>query len=259
MKKNIAVVCLGTCCLASAGEVLANERTDDPLGIAISPQALILGAEQSGRVTVHTDIAGSTVDRSTVALEGIPASSTWVDLRGNLVAGFPEADVKAFVAPPEATLTLTGNRLDGTPFEGSDTVTVLDSTEPHASSILAESTGFIICDPNCSEPNICDPNWSGPNRCDPNRADPNTCDPDWSGPNRSDPTRSGLNYCDPNCCDPNCSGPNSCEPNSSGPNTVDPDVVDPLMATNRCGDTAVLPLALTLGMLGLVSAMRRRA
>ena len=93
MKKGLGLVCLVACCFVFAGEVLANNRTDDPLGIAISPQALILGMEQSGRVTVHTDIPGSTVNRSTVALNDIPASSTWVDLRGNLVAGFSEVEI----------------------------------------------------------------------------------------------------------------------------------------------------------------------
>ena len=114
MRKAVVLAGLMSVVLGSAREAFGNNRTDDPLGIAVSPQALILGVEQSGRVTVHTDIPGSAVDRATVALNGIPASSTWVDLRGNLVAGFGEADVKAIVEPDEATLTLTGNRLDGT-------------------------------------------------------------------------------------------------------------------------------------------------
>ncbi len=141
MRKAVVLVGLMSVVLGLGREAFGNNRTDDPLGIAVSPQTLILGVEQSGRVTVHTAIAGSVVDRATVALNGIPASSTWVDLRGNLVAGFGEADVKAIVEPDEATLTLTGNRLDGTPFAGSDTVRVIEaSSESEIVAALEESS-----------------------------------------------------------------------------------------------------------------------
>jgi hypothetical protein len=101
-----------------------NGNTDDPLGVAISPQTLLTESVQGGSVVVHTKIPYSTVDRHSVQLEGVDAVRTKADLTGALVAYFREADIKVLVSPPEATLTLTGLYLDGTPFEGSDTVKV---------------------------------------------------------------------------------------------------------------------------------------
>ena len=99
--------------------------------VAISPQTLLLGSEQGGSVVVHADIPYAEVDAATVALDGIAAASTKPDLCGNLVAYFDEAAVKAIVEPPSATLTLTGETQDGTPFAGSDTVQVrLHSGKP---------------------------------------------------------------------------------------------------------------------------------
>ena len=92
--------------------------------MAISPHTLLLGAEQGGSVVVHADISYSQVDTSTLALDGIAALHSKPDLRGGLVAYFDEAAVKAIVAAPSATLTLTGETEDGTPFDGSDTVQV---------------------------------------------------------------------------------------------------------------------------------------
>lgn len=106
-------------------DALCNERTDDPLGIAVSPQTILLSSYQGGTVVVHTAIKLSTVDRGSVALSGIPAVRTRSDARGNLVADFNEEDVKAIVAPPESELTLTGLLLTGDPFSGSDIVRVV--------------------------------------------------------------------------------------------------------------------------------------
>jgi hypothetical protein len=124
---NLTVVfaCLlviGVC----GGMVFAGARTDDPLGVAVSPQNLLLGSVQSGSVSVHTDIPLSSVDTLSLDLNGIPASGAGADALGNLVARFPEADVKAIVSPPGATLTLTGSYLQGGSFSGSDTVKVVE-------------------------------------------------------------------------------------------------------------------------------------
>jgi len=106
------------------GNAFPNARTDDPLGVAVSPQMLLLSSDQGGEVTVHTAIPLSSVDRASVALDGIAATGTGADACGNLVAKFCEADVKAIVSPPEATLTLTGVLTSGETFSGSDTVKV---------------------------------------------------------------------------------------------------------------------------------------
>ena len=94
-----------------------------PVAIAVSPSTLLKSADQCD-VTVHTTIPLSVVVRPTVKLNGIPAKGTWADNRGCLVARFDEDAVKAIVAPPSALLTLTGERIDGTLFSGSDRVRV---------------------------------------------------------------------------------------------------------------------------------------
>ena len=125
MYKPIAFICALCLVLAVTFAAFCGARTDDPLGIAISPQTLILNSVRGDRVTVHTDIKLSTVDTSSLALNGIPASGAWADATGCLVAGFDEAAVEAIVAPPNATLTLTGLYKDGAGFSGSDEVRVI--------------------------------------------------------------------------------------------------------------------------------------
>ena len=118
----VCLLVLGVC----GGMVFAGARTDDPLGIAVSPQNIILSSVQSGAVTVHTDIPLSSVDTSSLDLNGIPVSGVGADALGHLVARFPEDEVKAIVSPPGATLTLTGNYRLGGSFSGSDTVKVVE-------------------------------------------------------------------------------------------------------------------------------------
>ena len=115
-------------CVAAglSGAAVSNGRTTDPLGVAVSPHMLVLGYDQGGTVTVHTNVPLSSVDTGSLALNGIPATGSKADNRGNLVAFFSEAEVKAIVAPPSAVLTLTGLTNDGDTFEGSDTASVVD-------------------------------------------------------------------------------------------------------------------------------------
>lgn len=112
--------------LGAISTAWSNSRTDDPLGVAVSPQMLILGMDQGGAVTVHTAIKYPQVDAGSVTLNGLAAESTWADSCGNLVARFSESAVEAMVAPPSAVLTLEGITVDGTPFAGSDTVRVAE-------------------------------------------------------------------------------------------------------------------------------------
>ena len=106
-----------------AGGAWSNSRTDDPLGIAVSPQNLVLSINQ-GSVSVHTDISYHSVNLCTVRLDDIVPAYMKSDLRGNLVAKFYEEDVEAIVSPPSATLTLTGEYISGEGFSGSDSVQV---------------------------------------------------------------------------------------------------------------------------------------
>lgn len=126
MRKAMILAVAGCVLLGVIGQAFSSNsgRTDDPLGVAVSPQTLLLSSDQGGRVTVHTSIPYGSVDQTTLALNDVPVSSVGADSLGHLVAGFDEAAIKAIVAPPEATLTLTGCYTDGTAFAGSDTVRV---------------------------------------------------------------------------------------------------------------------------------------
>lgn len=101
-----------------------NQRTQDPLGIAVSPQMLLLQKVQTGTVKVHTSIPLSLVNPLTLELDGVPAIGAYADSLGQLVAVFDEGEIKSIVAPPFAELTLTGEYFTGEEFAGSDLVTV---------------------------------------------------------------------------------------------------------------------------------------
>ena len=98
--------------------------------VTVSPSTIVLGLDKGASVTVHTDIALSAVDGASVALSGVPAYLTKADCRGNLVAKFHQEEIEAIIAPPEATLVLTGITTDGAPFSGSDTVRVIYDPSP---------------------------------------------------------------------------------------------------------------------------------
>ena len=67
----------------------------------------------------------STVNAATVQLNGIPAKSVFADSRGELVAKFDIAAVKALAElSPELTLTLTADLKDGSEITGIDVVQV---------------------------------------------------------------------------------------------------------------------------------------
>ncbi|NOR47200.1 MAG: hypothetical protein GQ533_04030, partial [Methanosarcinaceae archaeon] len=101
------------------------EQETIDIDIKIAPATLNL--EFKGPwITIHTDIPYNEVNSDTIELNGIPVFSTFADDRGNLVAKFKSADVKAIVVPSEATLTLTGETDVGGSFEGSDTIRVID-------------------------------------------------------------------------------------------------------------------------------------
>lgn len=126
MKKTIIIACLVSLGMGFfAGEVLCGARTDDPLGIAVSPQTFILSVDQGGAVTVHTEISYSSVDPASLKLNGIPVDWAHVDSRGHIVGEFDEWTVKAIVTVPETVMTLTGNYATGESFAGSDTVRVI--------------------------------------------------------------------------------------------------------------------------------------
>lgn len=124
-KKFIIPAVLSLLLVFSAMAAFSGNRSDDPLGVAVSPQTLILDFEQGGHVVVHTDIPYSKVNTSSLELSGVPVWWTKADDRGCLVAYFHEEEVEVIVAPPSAVLTLTGETKDGAAFSGSDSVQVI--------------------------------------------------------------------------------------------------------------------------------------
>jgi hypothetical protein len=110
--------------VSTAPPTSGNQRTDDPLGIAVSPQTLLLDKVQAGTVKVHTSIPLVLVDPLTLKLNGVPAIGAYADSLGQLVAVFDEGEIESIVSPPFAELTLTGEYITGDGFEGSDVVTV---------------------------------------------------------------------------------------------------------------------------------------
>jgi hypothetical protein len=91
--------------------------------IDIAPSMLVLDSPGTC-VTVHAEIAYGDVDHDSLLMNGVSPSYTKADARGELVVKFEREDIQNIVSPPEATLTLTGLTVDGTPFTGSDTITV---------------------------------------------------------------------------------------------------------------------------------------
>jgi len=124
MKKSllgILVLCAAVGLLAA--NALCWHLEGDGVQIAVSPHTLVLSSPDTA-ISVHTNLLLEEVDVKSLALNGVEPTFTKADSRGNLVAKFAAADIKAIVAPPKATLTLTGAMCDGTPFAGSDTITV---------------------------------------------------------------------------------------------------------------------------------------
>ncbi len=122
----ILAAILSPICLTSTNA--GAQGTTLEIEITISPRTLSLGSLSGSNtgVTVHADVPLSEVDTTTLELEGIPVVYAKSDNHGDLVAKFDRDDVCAVVAPPSATLTLIGCKLDGTPIAGSDTISVVE-------------------------------------------------------------------------------------------------------------------------------------
>ena len=103
----------------------ADVDRDTEIELKISPNTIVIGSPGDW-VTAHTDIAYSSVNTATIALNGIPVAWTQADNRGNLVAKFDRDEVENIVAPPTALLTLTGLTIQGESFSGSSIVRVIE-------------------------------------------------------------------------------------------------------------------------------------
>ena len=125
MQRMMRIVCFLGFGLALLVSAAPTDATAGDVAVVVAPKTLLLSELQGGEITVHATIAYSQVDCATLTLNGIPVTWTKADSRGELVAKFDEAAVKAIVSAPSAVLTLKGATVDGEAFEGSATVRVV--------------------------------------------------------------------------------------------------------------------------------------
>lgn len=119
------LTCAGILLISSIGTTPATAQSPMDVHIDIAPHTIVLSSAAEC-VTVHAEIALSAVDAGSVRLEHLTPYLVKADSRGELVAKFDSEAVKAIVAPPSATMTLTGMTKDGQPFSGTATVAVRD-------------------------------------------------------------------------------------------------------------------------------------
>ena len=96
--------------------------------IDVAPNVLNIQSK-SVVVTVHTDIAYSTVVGSTVFLNGVDISHWKSDARGNFVAKFLSDEIKTLdglIIGDYNTLVLTGYTSDNEAFIGKQDINVID-------------------------------------------------------------------------------------------------------------------------------------
>lgn len=111
--------------------VIGAKMMDQVVEIAVSPSTLILNmTQQQGRIHVHAEIAYALVEKGSVELNGVAATSTFADSCGELVAIFPESKIEAMAKVPKMELTLEGLTKDGLLFTGTDVVAVINVKNP---------------------------------------------------------------------------------------------------------------------------------
>ncbi len=127
MKKNVlkSVLCVVILLTLVTGWLWAADRT---IVIEVAPKVLNLN-NQGEVVTVHTDIGYSLVAGATVTLNDVEIYYWKSDNRGNFVAKFEIEDIKGLdglVIDGYNTMTLAGELKDGTTFEGSVDIKVIE-------------------------------------------------------------------------------------------------------------------------------------
>ena len=124
--RHLGAVAVALCVVwLCVGRALPNGQNDggDGIKITVAPNTIVLSSEVDA-VTVHSNLPLSSVDKSTVTVNGV-TPILWDDNRGHLVARVALADLEG-VEPPELTITLSGLLLSGASFEASDTVRVIE-------------------------------------------------------------------------------------------------------------------------------------
>jgi hypothetical protein len=119
------------CSLALCGVLFPSAALAFDIEIDVAPNVLNIQSE-SVVVTVHTNIAYSSVVGSTVFMNGVAISHWKADARGNFVAKFLSDEIKSLDGlkiDDYNTLTLTGYTTDGEAFIGSQDIKVIDVSE----------------------------------------------------------------------------------------------------------------------------------
>lgn len=131
MKKMLSgvftMLLLVTICYTQVG-LSSNAFAEDffTISIELSPETIVLSNKAGGNCGIHTSIGYSSVDTSTLELNGIPVDKAKSDSRGYLIVQISLDKVKTLVSVPSTTLTLSGYTKGGELFYGSDIVRVED-------------------------------------------------------------------------------------------------------------------------------------
>lgn len=124
MKKTflkIVVLC-GILGIGLAGIAIANGALDgDEPAMMVSPSTIVL--DKVNTISVHTNIAASTVTAGSLSLNDADPTYVYEDSLGHIAAKFAVADLG--LKKPGATLTLTGTyNASGDSFSATDDVIV---------------------------------------------------------------------------------------------------------------------------------------
>ncbi|MFO8080854.1 MAG: hypothetical protein R6V07_11150 [Armatimonadota bacterium] len=119
MRELVTVMC-ALVVFAMAGHAAAPTLSVE---IQVAPATIVLKAPCNW-VTIHADIAYSSVQRDSVKINGLNADSVFADSCGNLVAKIAFERITELVSPPTAEIVLTGVTTDGVAFGGSEIVRV---------------------------------------------------------------------------------------------------------------------------------------
>ena len=120
MKYRICV--LWALCLATGLLVGTGGSTQAP-EVSVSPDTVSINA-YGNWMTVQTSIRYAEADPNAISLSGLAPDALWPDEWGRLMARFDLNGVKAIVSPPQSVLVLRGQMLDGTLYQGADTIRV---------------------------------------------------------------------------------------------------------------------------------------
>ena len=122
----VLLTCVLTGC--QTARVTSPEITES-IEIRVNPGMLNL-QNQGQVVTIYTSLAYKDVVRTTVTLNGLSLGCWGTNKEGSYAAKFSDSTVKALYLPPGAggyTLTLSGEKKDGTRFTGSSAITIVNN------------------------------------------------------------------------------------------------------------------------------------